>query len=102
MCGRLRCCLIYEYEHYVELRAKLPKKNKRVMTPIGEGKVIDVIPLRQRVLVEIVGTGMREFPIEELKLEYELPTESSQAAAGQTPTPPRPESHHNGNHPRKR
>lgn len=51
MCGRLRCCLVYEYEQYVEARAKLPKKNKRVGTPHGEGKVIDVHPLQDAVTV---------------------------------------------------
>ncbi len=44
MCGRLRCCLIYEYEQYVEARKHLPKRNKRVVTPEGEGKVIDSLP----------------------------------------------------------
>lgn len=51
MCGRLRCCLIYEYEQYVEARKGLPKRNKRVGTPHGEGKVIDVHPLRDAVTV---------------------------------------------------
>ena len=51
MCGRLRCCLIYEYEQYVEARKLLPKRNKRVVTPRGEGKVVDVIPLSGRVMV---------------------------------------------------
>ncbi len=68
MCGRLRCCLIYEYEHYCELRSNLPKKNKRVMTPHGEGKVLDVIPLRQRVIVDIPNMGVREFGKEEVQL----------------------------------
>jgi len=53
MCGRLRCCLVYEYEQYVEARQKLPKKNKRVGTPLGEGKVLDVIPMQDAVLVLI-------------------------------------------------
>jgi len=53
MCGRLRCCLIYEYEQYVAARKELPKKGKKVSTPDGEGKVIDVYPLREVVLVEI-------------------------------------------------
>lgn len=53
MCGRLRCCLVYEYEAYVEARGKLPKKNKRVGTPHGEGKVIDVLPLQDAVLVQL-------------------------------------------------
>src|SRR5690606_20925936 len=51
MCGRLRCCLIYEYEQYVEARKQLPKRNKRVGTPHGEGKVVDVHPLSDAVTV---------------------------------------------------
>lgn len=53
MCGRLRCCLIYEYEQYVAARKELPKRNKRVVTPDGEGKVLDVFPLRNVILVEL-------------------------------------------------
>jgi cell fate regulator YaaT (PSP1 superfamily) len=51
MCGRLRCCLMYEYELYTEARKRLPKRNKRVGTPHGEGKVIDVHPLSDAVSV---------------------------------------------------
>lgn len=51
MCGRLRCCLVYEFEQYVEARKQLPKRNKRVVTPRGEGKVIDSLPLSGRVMV---------------------------------------------------
>ena len=65
MCGRLRCCLVYEYEQYVEARAKLPKRNKRVGTPQGEGKVLDVMPLQDAVLV-LVEEGIHTFKREEL------------------------------------
>ena len=61
MCGRLRCCLIYEYEMYAENRKQLPKRNKRVMTPVGEGKVIDVLPLKMAVIVELPELGRKEF-----------------------------------------
>jgi cell fate regulator YaaT (PSP1 superfamily) len=73
MCGRLRCCLVYEYEQYVEARKILPKRNKRVMTPDGEGKVVDVYPLRQGVLVELGEAVVREYalpliqPLDELE-----------------------------------
>ena len=53
MCGRLRCCLIYEYEQYVAARKELPKRGKRVVTPDGEGKVLDTFPMRNVVLVEL-------------------------------------------------
>ncbi len=55
MCGRLRCCLIYEYGQYVEARQQLPKRNKRVVTPRGEGKVVDVLPLSNKVVVQLEG-----------------------------------------------
>jgi len=53
MCGRLRCCLVYEYEQYVAARKTLPKRNKPVLTPKGQGKVVDVNPLKESVFVEI-------------------------------------------------
>jgi cell fate regulator YaaT (PSP1 superfamily) len=59
MCGRLRCCLIYEYEQYVEARKQLPKRNKEVSTPFGRGKVLDALPLKDAVLV-LIGDTVQE------------------------------------------
>ena len=73
MCGRLRCCLVYEYEQYSEARKHLPKRNKRVITPLGEGKVLDALPLKQAVIVVLDDGRRAEFlkdeiqPYEELK-----------------------------------
>jgi len=53
MCGRLRCCLIYEYENYVEARKRLPKRKKKVVTPKGQGVVLDVRPLANEVIVRL-------------------------------------------------
>jgi cell fate regulator YaaT (PSP1 superfamily) len=55
MCGRLRCCLVYEYEQYVEAKKQLPRMGKRIGTPYGEGKVVDVRPLRESVVVSVEG-----------------------------------------------
>ena len=52
MCGRLRCCLVFEYEQYVAARKQLPKRNKRIGSPFGEVKVIDVHPLQDAVTVQ--------------------------------------------------
>lgn len=65
MCGRLRCCLIYEYEQYAEARKQLPKRNKRVGTPMGEGKVVDVHPLQDAVTV-LISNERHTFKREEL------------------------------------
>ena len=72
MCGRLRCCLIYEYEQYVEARKALPKRNKRVVTPLGEGKVVDVFPLRRAVIVELGNGIQQEFGSEDVQPWEEL------------------------------
>ena len=39
-CGRLMCCLTYEYETYKKLKANLPKLGKNVQTIKGKGKVV--------------------------------------------------------------
>jgi len=72
MCGRLRCCLIYEYEQYVEARKQLPKRNKRVVSPKGEGRVVDVFPLKDTVVVEIEDGALHEFSRLELQPWDEL------------------------------
>ncbi|MCS7248512.1 MAG: hypothetical protein NZ840_09750 [Anaerolineales bacterium] len=72
MCGRLRCCLIYEYEQYVEARKQLPKKGKRVVTPQGEGKVIDVYPLKLAVVVEFASGVQQEYPVSQIQPWEEL------------------------------
>lgn len=66
MCGRLRCCLVYEYEQYLEARRKLPRMNKRVGTPYGEGYVIEVHPLQDAVTVEIEEVGRKMVEREEI------------------------------------
>ena len=40
MCGRLMCCLTYEFDYYEEMGKNVPKVGKRVKTTQGEGKVI--------------------------------------------------------------
>lgn len=55
MCGRLRCCMIYEYEAYAAARKTLPKRKKRVVTPKGDGRVIDLNPLTETVIVQLDG-----------------------------------------------
>lgn len=81
MCGRLRCCLIYEFDTYVEARKGLPKRNKRIATPLGEGKVIDVLPLAGKVRVDIPEVGVREFTREEILAFSEPPVESGMVEA---------------------
>jgi len=40
LCGRLMCCLKFEYETYLALKKKNPKIDKTVKTVAGKGKVV--------------------------------------------------------------
>jgi cell fate regulator YaaT (PSP1 superfamily) len=41
MCGRLRCCLAYEYEFYKDARKGMPKLGKWIVGAEVSGKVVD-------------------------------------------------------------
>ena len=50
-CGRLKCCLGYELTQYLECRKGLPKMGKKVITPQGNGRVVELDILRRLVRV---------------------------------------------------
>ncbi|HVN29264.1 MAG TPA: regulatory iron-sulfur-containing complex subunit RicT [Candidatus Binataceae bacterium] len=52
MCGRLKCCLRYEYATYVELKRGLPAVGKRVQCVKGDGKVVRQNIFTQTVLIQ--------------------------------------------------
>ncbi|MCM8786639.1 MAG: stage 0 sporulation family protein [Candidatus Omnitrophica bacterium] len=53
LCGRLMCCLFYEYQTYKQLSKGLPKEGQNIDTPNGKGKVISVNVLKRMVYVEL-------------------------------------------------
>ena len=57
MCGRLKCCLRYEYATYVELKRALPGPGRRVESVKGNGKVLRQNTLKQTVLIQLDEEG---------------------------------------------
>ncbi|MDA8125982.1 MAG: stage 0 sporulation family protein [Deltaproteobacteria bacterium] len=51
LCGRLMCCLGFEYDGYAEMKKDMPKCGKLVQTPEGRGKVIRQNALQGEVVV---------------------------------------------------
>ncbi len=66
LCGRLMCCLAYEFPVYMEHKKDMAKVGKRVITPEGEGKVVRQNVMAGRVTV-CVGDKEIEFPSEAVK-----------------------------------
>lgn len=53
ICGRLMCCLSYEYDMYMDYKKGFPKLGKRIKLPQGEGKVVKHNTLNSSITVEI-------------------------------------------------
>ncbi|HYR96795.1 MAG TPA: regulatory iron-sulfur-containing complex subunit RicT [Candidatus Binatus sp.] len=58
MCGRLKCCLRYEYQTYVELRKTLPAVGARIESVKGDGVVVRQNVLKQTVVVRRADDGV--------------------------------------------
>lgn len=73
VCGRLMCCLKYEYEVYHEFRKKAPEREAEVETPEGSGKVVGYNVPRCKVMVEIAEGKTIEALLEEIKVLRKAP-----------------------------
>ncbi len=77
ICGRLLCCLGYEYEQYRAMKAKLPKIGQEVSTNLGKAKVVSCNPLKETVMVELESGVNVELPCNQLT-QWDKPTSDRQ------------------------
>lgn len=54
-CGRLMCCLRYEFDAYKDFKSRAPKHHSNVNTPLGVAKVIDLDVPRELVMLKCEG-----------------------------------------------
>ena len=67
-CGRLLCCLTYEYQNYIEAAKGMPPVGSTVMTPVGLGKVCFIQFLNNSVAVKFEDGKIKEFTKEEIEM----------------------------------
>ena len=53
LCGRLMCCLRYEYDAYKEFKSRAPKANATIQTPQGPAKVVDIDVPRETISLRV-------------------------------------------------
>lgn len=122
VCGRLYCCMSYEYCDYMKERRSLPKKGRRIFTRWGIGRVTDIDMLREEVIVtyengetqrltphdfvpateEIqarIDADEFDFPLEPLK--FYLNHDASNVAPMAMQTTTRPAAHHSESSPKR-
>jgi cell fate regulator YaaT (PSP1 superfamily) len=73
-CGRLKCCLLYEFSTYEELRSRLPKVGSACSQSCGgggcmTGKVRALRVLKQSVVVRFQDGTEAEVPLDQLTWE---------------------------------
>jgi cell fate regulator YaaT (PSP1 superfamily) len=73
-CGRLKCCLLYEFSTYEELRSRLPRVNSACSADCGgggcmTGKVRSLRVLKQSVVVGFPDGTEAEVPLAQLTWE---------------------------------
>jgi len=66
LCGRLRCCLAFEYPLYRSFRERAPAVGRRVSTPHGTGVVRSYQVVRDACVVEIEGEVLMEVKLDEM------------------------------------
>lgn len=67
-CGRLLCCLTYEYSNYIDAAKGMPPVGSTVMTPSGLGKVCYIQFLNNSVAVKFEDGKIKEFEKTEIEM----------------------------------
>ena len=67
-CGRLLCCLNYEYQTYLEAAKDMPPVGSGVMTPQGIGRVCALHFLNNKVAVKLEDGKIKDYTKDEIEM----------------------------------
>jgi len=65
ICGRLMCCLKYEYEAYVDFKKRAPKRGAKLTTEWGPAKIVEFNVPKETVIAELESGQRIEVPLQE-------------------------------------
>ena len=51
VCGRLMCCLRYEFEAYKDFKSRAPKKKTLIDTPLGKARIREYDTPREQLVL---------------------------------------------------
>jgi len=67
-CGRLLCCLNYEYKNYIDAAKDMPPIGSGVMTPDGLGRVCSLQFLTKEISVKTEDGKIKNYKKEEIEM----------------------------------
>lgn len=89
-CGRLLCCLTYEYSNYIDAAKGMPPVGSAVMTPEGLGKVCFLHFLNGTVAVKMEDGKLKDFAKNDIEMvdadvnvEIDVPVMTSYSEEGE-------------------
>lgn len=90
MCGKLKCCLQYENEQYVDLKRRLPKPGTELAVEGGVATVTEISLVREQVLVTMTESGtVLALPVQQL-IQAPAPEEASARRRSRRTRPAQP------------
>ena len=66
-CGRLMCCLRYEFEAYRDFKQRAPKKNAVIQTPLGTAKIIEYDTPKEQLALRLENGKQIRIPLAEME-----------------------------------
>jgi len=71
ICGRLMCCLKYEYDSYKKFIDKAPERGIKIKCSHGSGGVCGYEPLKESIIVEFSNETRKSVPLSEVEITKE-------------------------------
>ena len=66
-CGRLMCCLRYEFEAYRDFKGRAPKKNAVIETPLGKAKIQEYDTPREEIVLRLENGKRARVPLKNME-----------------------------------
>lgn len=66
-CGRLMCCLRYEFEAYRDFKSRAPKKNAVIDTPLGKAKIVEYDTPKEQLCLRLENGKQIRVPLAEMQ-----------------------------------
>lgn len=65
-CGRLMCCLRYEFEAYRDFKSRAPKRNAVIDTPLGKAKIVEYDTPKEELCLRVENGKQIRVPLSEM------------------------------------